>query len=157
MPWVLKAAENLGVDNDDGGGNTDTALQAAPSWVTAAALCPHTMLTEPMQRVLTFNSRMRDSVAITVSKAVTSWVRLGLGATDHLDGLSTIEQLSIGSFDLSMLDERDATLFFLARAMRGRSDPLRISPPSRSNSTKNSLAQTIYSTEGDSPSLMVGH
>ncbi|MCH9729766.1 MAG: TraM recognition domain-containing protein [Actinomycetia bacterium] len=115
MPWVLEAAENLGIDNnEDNGGNAPAALAATASWVTAAALCPHTMLTEPMQRVLTFNSRMRDSVAITVSKAVTPWVRLGLGASDHLDGLSAIDQLSIGSFDLSMLDEPDATLFVIA-------------------------------------------
>ena len=36
---------------------------------------------------------------------------------------------------------RARSRILLARAMRGRSEPLRISPPSRSNSTKNSLAQ----------------
>ena len=114
MPWVLEAAENLGVENEDGGGNAPPALEATASWSTAAALCPHLMLTDPMNRVLTFNSRMRDSVAITVSKAVTPWVRLGLSATDHLDGLSAVEQLSIKSFDMSMLDEPDASLFVIA-------------------------------------------
>ena len=72
------------------------------------------MLVDPMQRVLTFNSRMRDSVAITVSKAVTPWVRLGLSATDHLDRLSAVDQLSIETFDISMLDEPDASLFVIA-------------------------------------------
>ena len=41
--------------------------------------------------------------------------------------------------------------------MRGRSEPLRISPPSRSYSAKNSWAQEISSCEGESPSLTVGH
>ena len=44
-----------------------------------------------------------------------------------------------------------------ARAMRGRSEPLRISPPSRSNSARNSWAQVISSCEGDRPSLTVPH
>ena len=41
--------------------------------------------------------------------------------------------------------------------MRGRSEPLRISPPSRSNSAKNSFAQAISSCDGDSPSLTTEH
>lgn len=41
--------------------------------------------------------------------------------------------------------------------MRGRSDPFRISPPSRWNSAKNSLAQLISSCDGDRPSFTVGH
>ena len=104
MPWLLEAVEHLGVEEEDEGGNVQLPLEAAPSWLTAAALCPHPMLVDPMQRVLTFNSRMRDSVAITVSKAVTPWVRLGLSATDHLDRLSAVNQLSIQSFDVSMLN-----------------------------------------------------
>ena len=114
MPWLLEAVEHLGVEEEDEGGNVQLPLEATPSWLTAAALCPHPMLVDPMQRVLTFNSRMRDSVAITVSKAVTPWVRLGLSATDHLDRLSAVDQLSIESFDISMLDEPDASLFVIA-------------------------------------------
>ncbi|WP_244438732.1 type IV secretory system conjugative DNA transfer family protein, partial [Mycolicibacterium septicum] len=113
MPWVLEAVENLGVDDEDGPGG-QMSLDATPSWMTAAALCPHPMLSDPMQRVLTMNSRMRDSVAITVSKAVTPWVRLGLSATEHLDRLSAVDELSIESFDVSMLDEPDASLFVIA-------------------------------------------
>ena len=114
MPWLLEAVEHLGIEEEDEGGNVQLPLEATPSWLTAAALCPHPMLVDPMQRVLTFNSRMRDSVAITVSKAVTPWVRLGLSATDHLDRLSAVDQLSIESFDISMLDEPDASLFVIA-------------------------------------------
>ncbi len=115
MPWVLEAVENLGIEDDEeGGATTQLSLHATPSWMTAAALCPHPMLSDPMQRVLTFNSRMRDSVAITVSKAVTPWVRLGLSTTEHLDRLSGVDELSIESFDVSMLDDPDASLFVIA-------------------------------------------
>jgi len=41
-------------------------------------LCLHPMLTDPMQRVLTFNSRMRDSVAITAIMATVQ-------ASSHFD------------------------------------------------------------------------
>ena len=113
MPWVLEAVENLGIDDGEGTGKQPT-LAATPSWVTAAAECPHPQLADPMQRVLTLDGRMRDSVAITVSKAVTPWVRLGLSTTAHLDGLKAVDQLSIESFDVSMLDEPDASLFVIA-------------------------------------------
>ena len=113
MPWVLEAVENLGIDDDEKGGAL-LPLDASPSWVTAAALCPHPQLADPMQRVLTMDGRMRDSVAITVSKAVTPWVRLGLSTTAHLDGLNAIDQLSIDAFDVTMLDDPEASLFVIA-------------------------------------------
>lgn len=112
MPWVLEAVENLGIDDEDDGGQPP--LEATPSWVTAAALCPHQQLADPMQRVLSLDGRMRDSVAITVSKAVTPWVRLGLSTTAHLDGLTAIDQLSIDAFDVTMLDDPEASLFVIA-------------------------------------------
>jgi type IV secretory pathway TraG/TraD family ATPase VirD4 len=40
------------------------------------------MLAEPLMRVLSMNDRLRDSVAITVAKAVTPWVRLALTGHD---------------------------------------------------------------------------
>lgn len=113
MPWVLEAVENLGIDDGKDSG-AQLTLEATPSWVTAAALCPHPQLADPMQRVLTMDGRMRDSVAITVSKAVTPWVRLGLSTTAHLDGLSAIDQLSIDAFDVTMLDDPEASLFVIA-------------------------------------------
>ena len=48
-------------------------------------------------------------------------------------------------------------MILVARAIRGRSEPLRISPPSRSYSAKNSFAQVISSCDGESPSLTVAH
>ena len=41
-------------------------------------------------------------------------VRLGLSAADHLDRLSAVDQLSIETFDVSMLHEPDASLFVIA-------------------------------------------
>lgn len=116
MPWVLEAVENLGIDDGEAhqDRHTPIALDAAASWATAAALCPHPDLSNPMQRVLTLNSRTRDSVAITVSKAVTPWVRLGLAMSDHLDRLGAVDKLSVESFDVSLLDEPDASLFVIA-------------------------------------------
>jgi type IV secretion system protein VirD4 len=112
MPWVLEAVENLGVDDGDGSGQLP--LEATPSWMTAAACCPHPDLADPTNRILTMNSRMRDSVAITVSKAVRPWLRLALANTRHLDGLSGVDELSIDSFDVTMLDDPEASLFVIA-------------------------------------------
>jgi len=110
MPWVLQAVENLGVDSDD-----DTAAAPTkPSWLAAYGLCPHPILAEPLMRVLSMSDRLRDSVAITVAKAVTPWVRLALTAGDTGHRLRAVERLSIDIFDLHMLDEPDATLFVLA-------------------------------------------
>jgi hypothetical protein len=110
MKWVLQAVENLGTDTDD----DSVAALTKPSWLVAYSLCPHPMLAEPLMRVLSMDTRMRDSVAITTSKAVTPWVRLGLAADQYTSHLSAIEKISIESFDLAMLDEPDATLFVLA-------------------------------------------
>ncbi len=112
MPWVLDAVENLGIGNDDEDGGP--AALGKPSWLTAYALCPHPMLADPLHAVLCMDSRMRDSVKITTAKAVTPWVRLGLSAAEKAKALSAVEQLSIESFDLGMLDEPDVTLFVLA-------------------------------------------
>ncbi|HUO39301.1 MAG TPA: type IV secretory system conjugative DNA transfer family protein [Mycobacterium sp.] len=105
MPWVLAAVENLGTSGDD----DDPAAETKPSWLTAYGLCPHPMLADPLMRVLEMNDRLRDSVAITVSKAVTPWVRLALSSR-----LNAIERLRTDTFDVTMLDEPDATLFVVA-------------------------------------------
>jgi hypothetical protein len=66
MPWVLQAVENLGTNDETG-----PAALAKPSWLMAYSLCPHPMLAEPLASVLTRDGRIRDSVVITASKAVT--------------------------------------------------------------------------------------
>ena len=60
------------------------------------------------------DGRLRDSVAITMKKAITPWIRLGLMSTDPESQLNVIDQISIESFDVRMLDDPDATLFVIA-------------------------------------------
>jgi hypothetical protein len=108
MPWVLAAVENHGIHDDD----DQAVIHTEPSWLTAYSLCPHPQLSEPLYRLLEKDARLRDSVGLTMSKAVTPWVRLGLSQSAR--PLSTYDQLSLDSFDPDMLDDPDATLFVIA-------------------------------------------
>lgn len=112
MPWVLNAAENYGLPdpNDDSG----PANIPAESWMKAYQLCPHPLLAEPLLSMLTMDPRMRDSVAITARKAIKPWLRLGLATSARLDTLSAVEQLDVHTFDFSLLDDPDATIFLIA-------------------------------------------
>ena len=56
----------------------------APSWLTAFGLCDQPKLADPLYAVIAgMDSRLRDSIKITVSKAVTPWLRLGLSADEN--------------------------------------------------------------------------
>lgn len=120
MPWVVQAAENFGLPdpNDKQASDSRAAVLGTtpngPSFLKAYELCPHPLIAEPILSMLTMDSRMRDSVAITVRKAVAPWVRLGLSTAAELQTLGAVEELSIDSFDISILDEPDATLFVIA-------------------------------------------
>jgi type IV secretion system protein VirD4 len=95
MEWVLEGVDNI--DPED---------TVNPGWVTAAALCRrYHRLTTGMQRIMTFEARQRDSVAITMRKAITPWLRMSLLHTDH--PVTT-------AFDPAFLDDPTATLFVLA-------------------------------------------
>ena len=59
------------------------------------------MRAEPLTRVLSMNDRLPDSVAITVTKGVTPWVRLALSADDAHRKLPAVKGLSIDTFDLA--------------------------------------------------------
>ncbi|WP_048891981.1 type IV secretory system conjugative DNA transfer family protein [Mycobacterium heckeshornense] len=111
MPWVLRAVGTRGdkQDDDNHAGEIDY-----PSWKTAYGLCPHADLREPLIELTAMDGRLRDSVAITMKKAITPWIRLGLMASDPETQLSTIDCLSIESFDVAMLDDPEATLFVIA-------------------------------------------
>ena len=111
MPWVLRAVGTRGDKQDDANhpGEIDY-----PSWKTAYALCPHGDLREPLMELTGMDGRLRDSVAITMKKAITPWIRLGLMSTDPESQLNVIDQISIESFDVRMLDDPDATLFVIA-------------------------------------------
>jgi len=110
MPWLLEAVGNLGIGPDD----DNPAAHAKPSWLSAYALCPYTDLAKPLLAVLGMDARMCDSVKITASKAVTLWIRLGLMARDAAMQTDGGRDGSVESFDITMLDEPDATLFVLA-------------------------------------------
>jgi Type IV secretory system Conjugative DNA transfer len=111
MRWVLRAAGTRGDKQDDENhlGEIDY-----PSWKLAYALCPHPDLREPLMELMSMDGRLRDSVAITMKKAITPWIRLGLMSTDPESQLDPIDAISIGSFDVTMLDDPEATLFVIA-------------------------------------------
>nr|VTP03865.1 TraM recognition site of TraD and TraG [Mycobacterium riyadhense] len=117
MPWVLDAVQNFGIPDRNTEPNPEETLAeiGRPSWLTAYGLCPHSPLAGPLYSVIAgMDTRLRDSIKVTVAKAVTPWLRLGLSTQTHMAGLAAVEQLSIESFDLAMLDEPEATLFVIA-------------------------------------------
>jgi hypothetical protein len=94
MHWVLRAVDNI----DEGRANE-------PGWHQAAAYCHRfDVLALGMMRILDMEPRQRDSVAITMRKAVTPWLRTSLSV-----------QLT-EAFDPRFLDDPQATLFVLAPA-----------------------------------------
>ncbi|KWX19584.1 type VI secretion protein [Mycolicibacterium wolinskyi] len=110
MPWVLRAVATRGDDEDD---DAHAGEVDYPSWAAAYALCPHADLREPLMELMTMDSRLRDSVTITMKKATTPWVRLGL-TSKHSDPFRAADTISIDSFDVTMLDDPNATLFVIA-------------------------------------------
>lgn len=113
MPWVLRAVATRGDDEDD---DAHAGEVEFPSWTNAYALCPYPHLREPLMELITMDARLRDSVTITMKKATTPWVRLGLinndDATTPSPGL--VERMTIDSFDVSMLKDPNASLFVIA-------------------------------------------
>ncbi|MGV7524150.1 type IV secretory system conjugative DNA transfer family protein, partial [Mycobacterium kansasii] len=88
-----------------------TSKQAGkkPGWLQAAAICHrYEVLAMGMTRILDMEPRQRDSVAITMRKAITPWLRTSLLAADAAD-LTAV-------FDPTFLDDPQATLFVLAPA-----------------------------------------
>lgn len=95
MSWVLTAVDNIDPEKFD-----------TPGWAQAAALChKHKVLALGMMRILEMDARQRDSVAITMRKAITPWLRTALNTADVLP-----------PFTPDFLDKPDATLFVLAPA-----------------------------------------
>lgn len=100
MEWVLRAVDNIDTSEDAG---------TKPGWLQAAAICHrYEVLAMGMTRILDMEPRQRDSVAITMRKAVTPWLRTSLLTVDVADLRS--------AFDPSFLDDPQATLFVLAPA-----------------------------------------
>ena len=100
MDWVLKAVDNI---------DTTSAGAGRPGWLQAAAICHrYEVLAVGMSRILDMEPRQRDSVAITMRKAITPWLRTSLIAAD-------LGEL-VHVFDPHFLDDPHATLFVLAPA-----------------------------------------
>lgn len=117
MPWVLDAVQDFGIDDNSEESKGDQPIPGLgrPSWLTAYGLCEQPKLAAPLYAVIAgMDSRLRDSIKITVSKAVTPWLRLGLSADEGAPYLSAVDRISVESFDVRMLDEPDATLFVIA-------------------------------------------
>lgn len=95
MPWVLEAVDNIDPEAID-----------TPGWAQAAALCRrYPALSLGMMRILEMDPRQRDSVAITMRKAITPWLRTSLSNT-----------AALAPFTPDFLDDPQATLFVLAPA-----------------------------------------
>jgi hypothetical protein len=94
MGWVLRAVDNLDADR-----------RSEPGWHQAAYVCHRfEVLALGMLRILDMEPRQRDSVTITMRKAVTPWLRTSFSVT------------LTEAFDPRFLDDPQATLFVLAPA-----------------------------------------
>ena len=101
IEWVLLAVDNL-QEGRQGSRRAGLAQRRRATW-PASRLFRNALL-----RTLAMDPRQRDSIALTMRKAVTPWMRLGLrGMTEP-------------TFDESFLADPDATLFILAPP-KGRS------------------------------------
>ncbi|MGV7918600.1 type IV secretory system conjugative DNA transfer family protein [Mycobacterium kansasii] len=101
MDWVLRSVDNIDTTSKQAG--------KKPGWLQAAAICHrYEVLAMGMTRILDMEPRQRDSVAITMRKAITPWLRTSLLAADAAD-LTAV-------FDPTFLDDPQATLFVLAPA-----------------------------------------
>ncbi|MBY0286808.1 MAG: type IV secretory system conjugative DNA transfer family protein [Mycobacteriaceae bacterium] len=108
MDWVLRAVDNIDPENF-----------TEPGWAQAAALCRrYEVLALGMMRILQMDPRQRDSVAITMRKAITPWLRLSLSAltTVAMSTSAATPTLFNRAFDPVFLDDPQATLFVLAPA-----------------------------------------
>lgn len=100
MEWVLRAVDNI---------DTTASAGKRPGWLQAAAICHrYEVLATGMTTVLDMDPKQRDSVRITMRKAITPWLRTSLLAADMAD--------LTAAFDPTFLDDPQATLFVLAPA-----------------------------------------
>lgn len=94
IEWVLLAVDNLREDKND---------PHAPGWHSAARYVERfPSLRNGLVRTLEMDARQRDSIALTMRKAVSPWMRLGL------------REITAPAFDVSFLEQPDATLYILA-------------------------------------------
>ncbi|MBU8819260.1 type IV secretory system conjugative DNA transfer family protein [Mycolicibacterium goodii] len=106
MDWVLRAVDNI-----------DPEKVSEPGWAQAAARChKYEVLALSMMRTLDMEPRQRDSIAITMRKAITPWLRTSLAAATAQAGGVVPTSFTSDTFDPAFLDDPQATLFVLAPA-----------------------------------------
>ncbi|KQH80844.1 type VI secretion protein [Mycobacterium gordonae] len=94
IDWVLLAVDNVKKSKTD---------PEAPGWHSAARYVKDIPLfRNGLKRTLDMDAKQRDSIALTMRKAVSPWMRLSLRG------------MAAPPFDASFLDQPDATLFILA-------------------------------------------
>lgn len=95
MDWVLLAVDNIEISKDGSGGQ--------PGWQRAAELVQDMPLFHnALVRTLKMDPKQRDSIALTMRKAVMPWMRLSLRGVTH------------DAFTEDFLDDPDATLYVLS-------------------------------------------
>jgi type IV secretory pathway TraG/TraD family ATPase VirD4 len=99
MPWVLEAAENVAKPR-----NWPAQMSSDPSWARAAVWCGDRLFAARVRGVLDMEAKQRDSVKMTVTKALTAWLR------------TSIRDRDLPSFDPGFLDDPAATLYVLSPA-----------------------------------------
>jgi hypothetical protein len=96
--WVLLAVDNMKKPDPN-----DTATTNPPGWYSAAGEVSNLPLfRNALLRTLAMDAKQRDSIALTMRKAVTPWMRLSLRGMDQ------------PPFEESFLSDPDATLFILS-------------------------------------------
>jgi type IV secretory pathway TraG/TraD family ATPase VirD4 len=97
MDWVLEAAEDVSVPL-----HWPRQVTTDPSWVTAALWCDNTLFEARVRGVLNMVDKQRDSVKMTVTKALTAWLR------------TSIRDRALPILDPAVLDEPGTTLYILS-------------------------------------------
>lgn len=102
IEWVLLAVDNMTVATPDKDNPTDQ-LSLEPGWQMAANIVGDMPLfRNALERTLAMDPKQRDSIALTMRKAVMPWMRLALRGINN------------PAFDESFLDDPTATLYVLA-------------------------------------------
>ena len=97
MEWVLEAAEDVTVPP-----RWPLQVGTEASWVAAALWCGNTLFEARVRGILNMVDKQRDSVKMTVTKALTAWLR------------TSIRDRGLPTFDPAVLDEPGTTLYVLS-------------------------------------------
>ena len=97
MEWVLEAAEDVAIPLP-----WPVQVSTDPAWVTAALWCGNPLFEARVRGVLSMVDKQRDSVKMTVTKALTAWLR------------TSIRDRGLPVFDPAFLDGPGATLYILS-------------------------------------------